>query len=94
VARRPPSRSRLSSEPAEAEAYHQQALELARAIGSARDEADALAGLGRCAAADGHTTQAKALLQQAHAIFQRIGAADALTVLAELNALTSPGPRK
>jgi tetratricopeptide (TPR) repeat protein len=84
---------RLSGEPAEAKAYHQQALELARAIGSAWDEAHALAGLGRCAAAVGHTTRAQALLRQAHEIFHRIGAAEAPAVLAELNALTSPGPR-
>jgi tetratricopeptide (TPR) repeat protein len=85
---------RLSGEPAKAKASHRQALELARAIGSALDEAHALAGLGRCAAAAGHTRRAKALLRQAHVIFQRIGAADAPAVLAELNALTSPGPRE
>ena len=85
---------RLSGEPAEAEALHQQALELARVIGSAWDEAHALAGLARCAAAASHTTQAQALLRQAHVIFQRIGAADTPAVLAELNALTSPGPRE
>jgi tetratricopeptide (TPR) repeat protein len=48
---------RLRGEPAGAQAHHQQALELARAIGSAWDEAHGLAGLGRCAAAGGHTTQ-------------------------------------
>ena len=82
--------------PAEAEACHQQALELAGAIGSARSEAPALAGLGRCAATAGHTARAKALLRQANVIFQRIGATDTLTpaVLAKLNALPSPGPRE
>jgi class 3 adenylate cyclase/tetratricopeptide (TPR) repeat protein len=85
---------RLSGKPAEAEAHHQQALELARVIGSAWDEAHALAGLARCAAAASHTTRAQALLRQAHVIFQRIGAADTPAVLAELNALTSPGPRE
>jgi Tetratricopeptide repeat len=55
---------RLSGEPAEAEAYHRQALELARTISTAQDEARPLVGLGRCAAAAGHTTQAKTLLQQ------------------------------
>lgn len=54
---------RLSGEPAEAEACHQQALELAGAIGSARSEAPALAGLGRCAATVRHTARAKALLR-------------------------------
>jgi tetratricopeptide (TPR) repeat protein len=85
---------RVSGQPGAAEACHQQALELARAIGSAPDEARALADLGRCAATVGRTTKAEALLRQAHEIFQRIGAADALSVVAELNALTSPEPRE
>jgi hypothetical protein len=46
------------------------------------------------AAATGHTTQAIGLLQQAHAIFQRTGAAEAPTVLVELHALTPPPPRE
>ena len=71
---------------------HQQALELARAIASAWDEASALAGLGRCAIAAGQPAQAEALLRQAHEIFQRIGAAEAPSVLAELNALPTPEP--
>ena len=77
---------RLSGELAQARALHQQALELARTIGSTWDEACALAGLGRCAVA---TSQAQAadLLRQAHAIFQRIGAAETPAILAELNAL-------
>ncbi|HEV2371886.1 MAG TPA: hypothetical protein VGS19_06930, partial [Streptosporangiaceae bacterium] len=73
---------------------HQRALELARAIGNAWDEAHALVGLGRCAEVVGHTTRAKALLRQAHVIFQQIGAAEAPDLLAELNALTSHGPRE
>jgi tetratricopeptide (TPR) repeat protein len=84
---------RISGEPAEAEARHLRALELARAIGAALDEGHALAGLARCAAATGHTTRAQLLLRQAHVIFQRIGAADATAVLAELNAFTTPEPR-
>ena len=83
---------RLSGDPAEAEAYHQQALELARAIGSSWDEAHALAGLARCAAAAGNATRARTKLRQAQTIFQRIGAAEAPTTLAELNALDSPEP--
>ena len=83
---------RLSGEPAVAEVHHQQALELARAIGTVRDEAQALAGLARCSAAVGHTSRAQALLQQAYVMLQRIGAADAPALLAELNALTSPSP--
>jgi transcriptional regulator with XRE-family HTH domain len=60
------------------------ALELARAIESAWDEAHALAGLGRCARATGHAGQAQILLCQALEIFQRIGAAEAPELLAEL----------
>jgi DDE superfamily endonuclease len=69
----------------------QQALALAREIGSAWDEAYALPGLGRCAAAD-DTSRAQALLRQAHEILQRIGAAEAPAVLAEFNVRTSPEP--
>ena len=82
------TRYRVTGELGEAEAYHRQALELARAIGSVPQEAHALAGLGRCAAAAGHVAQAQTLLRQASEIFQRIGAADAPWVLAELDALT------
>lgn len=71
---------------------HQQALELARIIASAWDEASALAGLARCAIAAGQAPQAAALLRQAHEIFQRIGAAEALSVLADLSTLTIPEP--
>jgi hypothetical protein len=68
------------------------ARDLARAIGSAPHEAQALAGLGRCAAAAGFTTRAEALLRQANEIFQRIGAADVLSVLTELDALARQEP--
>jgi tetratricopeptide (TPR) repeat protein len=83
---------RVSGELAQAEGCHQQALDLARAIASFWDEAHALAGLGRCAVAASHATQAEALLRQALQIFQRIGAAEAPDLLAELDALTSPPP--
>jgi hypothetical protein len=69
--------NRVSGEPAEAGACHQQALELTRAIGSTWDDAYALAdltGLARCAAAADHSTRAEALLRQEHVIFRRIGA--------------------
>jgi hypothetical protein len=46
----PPRLRRVTSRP----------LELAGAIGSARSEAPALAGLGRCTATDGHTARVKA----------------------------------
>jgi len=79
---------RVTGSLVEAEACHQQALGLARAIGSALHEAHALAGLGRCAATAGHATQAEPLLRHAHEIFERIGAANVPSVLAELDALT------
>jgi tetratricopeptide (TPR) repeat protein/transcriptional regulator with XRE-family HTH domain len=74
----------------QAEECHQQALELSRAISGSWDEAHALAGLGRCAMNNGHATQAEDLLRQALEIFQRIGAAEARDLLAEVNALTGP----
>jgi tetratricopeptide (TPR) repeat protein len=77
---------RVGGDLAQAQWYHQQALELARAIASSRVEARALAGLGRCALAAGHATQARVLLRQALEIFQRIGAAEASDLLAELGA--------
>ena len=64
--------------------------DLARQIGSPLEEAHALAGLGRCADADGRIAEAEDRLRQALAIFQRIGAADAAGVAAELDSL--PGP--
>jgi tetratricopeptide (TPR) repeat protein len=83
---------RVSGDLARAEGRHRQALELARAITSTWDQAHALAGLGRCALAAGHATQAAALLRQALEIFQRIGAAEAGDVSRELAALTEAGP--
>jgi hypothetical protein len=69
-----------------AEWCHQEALKRARTIASSWDEAHALAGLGRCAISAGNVTQAQVLLRQAQEIFQQIGAAEAHTVRAELNA--------
>ena len=83
---------RVSGDLAEAEGCHQRALDLAGAIASSWDEAHALAGLGRCALAAGHATQAEILLRQALKIFHRIGAAEAPDLLAELDALTGPPP--
>jgi tetratricopeptide (TPR) repeat protein len=65
---------------------HQQALDLARKIDSPWDEAHALVGLGRCTRAPGHIAQARTYLQQARQIFERIGAAEAGEVAAELDA--------
>ena len=81
---------RVSGDPAQAEGCHRQALDLARAIASSWDEAHALAGLGRCALAAGHAAQAGVLLRHALEIFQRIGAAEAPDLLAELDTLTGP----
>ena len=70
-----------------------QAVDLAREIGIAWDEAHALAGLARCARAAGRTAEAEDKLRQALAIFQRIGAAEAADVPAELDALPgTPDP--
>ena len=69
-------------------AYHRQALDLAREADSSWDEAHALAGLGRCALAAGRTADAMASLRQARDIFQRIGAAEAAGVAAEIDPLT------
>jgi hypothetical protein len=43
--------------------------------------------------AAGHATQAQTLLRQALEICQRIGAAEASALLAELDALTSQAPQ-
>jgi tetratricopeptide (TPR) repeat protein/transcriptional regulator with XRE-family HTH domain len=83
---------RASGDLARAEGCHREALDVARAIDSSWDEAHALAGLGRCEQTAGHVTPAKALLQQALEIFQRIGAAEARDLLAELDTLSGPPP--
>ena len=75
-----------------AKGCHQQALEQARAIASPLTEAHALAGLGRCALAAGHTEQAADMLRKALEIFERIGAAEAADVSAELDAATRAQP--
>jgi Tfp pilus assembly protein PilF len=51
-----------------------------------------LAGLGRCALAAGHTTQAQALLRRALEIFQKIGAPEADDVSRELAAHAQAAP--
>jgi tetratricopeptide (TPR) repeat protein/transcriptional regulator with XRE-family HTH domain len=86
--------ARVSGDLTRAEGCHRHALDLARAVASSWNEAHALAGLGRCALAAGHATQAAALLHQALEIFQRIGAAEAPDLRAELDALTGPPPAR
>ncbi len=85
---------RVTSELALAKQCHHRALEIAQATASSPDEAEALAGLGRCALAGVDTTQAGILLVQALDIYRRISAAEALDVLAELNSFagTRPSP--
>jgi tetratricopeptide (TPR) repeat protein/transcriptional regulator with XRE-family HTH domain len=69
-----------------AQGCHRQSLDLSHEIDSPWDEAHALAGLGRCAQAAGDGVRAESLLQQALEIFQRIGAAEAADLLAEIQA--------
>jgi tetratricopeptide (TPR) repeat protein/transcriptional regulator with XRE-family HTH domain len=83
---------RATGDLAQARKCHQQALEQARAIASPLTEAQALAGLGRCALAAGHTDEAADMLRRALGIFQRIGAAEAADVSAELRAATQTQP--
>ena len=85
--------SRICGDLGQARSCHQQALDLARQLGIPLEEAHALAGLGRCARAAGRTAEAEDKLRQALAIFQRIGAAEAADVSAELDALPgTPDP--
>ena len=79
---------RISGDVDLARSCHQRALELARQIGSSRDEAPALAGLGRCALAASRPAEAADNLRRALEIFERIGAPEAAEVAAELDALT------
>ena len=72
----------------------QQALGLAREIGSSWDDAYAQAGLGLCALAADRTAEAEDRLRQALKIFQRIGAAEPADVAAEPDTLTEKAPRK
>jgi tetratricopeptide (TPR) repeat protein/transcriptional regulator with XRE-family HTH domain len=78
--------SRIRGDLGQARSCHQQALDLARQLGIPLEEAHALAGLGRCARAEARTAEAEDKLRQALAIFQRIGAAEAADVPAELDA--------
>ncbi len=78
---------RVRGSVAEAVASHGEALRVAREIKSAWDEAHALAGLGRCDQATGHVADAETKLRQAYQMFQRMGAAEAPGLAAELDAL-------
>ena len=69
--------ARPASRPA---SYHNQALAIARDIGAPLEEARALEGIGRCYLQDGHDREGTTHLQQALAIYQRIGAPGAQRV--------------
>jgi DNA-binding SARP family transcriptional activator/tetratricopeptide (TPR) repeat protein len=71
-------------DPLEARACYQAALELACATGAQLEEARALEGIGKCAAQIRDADGAQSALQQALAIYQRLGAADAARLAAEL----------
>jgi tetratricopeptide (TPR) repeat protein/transcriptional regulator with XRE-family HTH domain len=70
---------------------HRRALELARLIGTPRVEAQSLAGLGRSELALGRDGPGAAALRQALEIYQRIGAAEARKLAAELDAVADLG---
>jgi hypothetical protein len=53
--------------------YHAQALAIARDLGTPLEEARALEGIGRSHLRDGHADEGTACLEQALAIYQRIG---------------------
>jgi tetratricopeptide (TPR) repeat protein len=73
-----------------AEACHWLALDLGRRIGSTWDEAQSLAGLGRTALAAGRTADARTCLRQAEEAFRQAGAAEAVGLAAELDAIDEP----
>lgn len=62
--------------PAEARAYYDQALHLAREVHSPIDEAHALVGTARCAQRAGDRPAALAAAEQALAGYERSGAAE------------------
>ena len=72
-------------DPQQARTHYQRALQLARTLGSQLEEARALEGIGKCAAATPATNPADNTLRQALEIYQRIGAADATRLAAEIN---------
>jgi Tfp pilus assembly protein PilF len=72
-----------------AQSYHQHALDLARDIDSPWDQAQALAGMGRCAQAAGLAADAERSLRRALKILQDAGTAEARIIASELDALTA-----
>ncbi len=80
---------RVRGEAADAARCHAQALNLAREISSSWDEAHALAGLARCDVANGQVEAGRSRLHEAQQIFQKIGAAEAGEIAAELDGLAA-----
>jgi hypothetical protein len=75
----------------EARDHHSQALAIARDIGAPLEEARALEGIGRSHLQDSNPDQAATHLQQALAIYQRIGSPGARRVRETLRQ-HAPGP--
>jgi tetratricopeptide (TPR) repeat protein len=73
---------------------HLRSAESAQQISCHWDEASAWAGLGRCDLAAGRTDAAVEHLRTALAIFQRIGAAEASEVAADLDAALAQPPQE
>jgi DNA-binding SARP family transcriptional activator/tetratricopeptide (TPR) repeat protein len=85
--------ARLTGDLVEARRLHTEAVHLAQEINGRWDEAYAWAGIGRCDLAEGDIPAAVEHLTTAWAMFDRIGAAEAAEVAAELDALrTSASP--
>ncbi|MGH3832715.1 MAG: ATP-binding protein [Pseudonocardiaceae bacterium] len=75
---------RKLEDPEQALAHYQLALGLARAVDIPREQARALDGMGRCVLDRGDTATAVTQLRQALEIYQRIGAAEAIQLAADL----------
>jgi DNA-binding SARP family transcriptional activator/tetratricopeptide (TPR) repeat protein len=84
---------RLSGDIGRALSAHREALVLAERVSSPFDRALSLAGFGRCAVARGHPREGRAQLRAALEILDRIDAAEAAEVAADLAALPG-GARK
>ena len=84
---------RLAGDVDRAVAAHREALELADLVPSPWDQAQSLAGFGRCAVARGRRREGSAALRTALGIFREIDAAEAGEVASELETLKL-GPLK
>jgi DNA-binding SARP family transcriptional activator/tetratricopeptide (TPR) repeat protein len=78
---------RLSGDIERAVTAHEEAFEVAELVPSPWDQAQSLAGFGRCALARGRRREGAAELRKALAILRRIDAAEATEVAADLAAL-------